>query len=66
MQLTQKVYESIKKISEETSDIALEDFLDDFLKEQLDAQYHLGLKLKQLEIIGNNGFGLIYFDKEYI
>lgn len=66
LETEQKVYESIKKISEETSDIALEDFLDDFLKEQLDAQYHLGLKLKQLEIIGNNGFGLIYFDKEYI
>ena len=59
----QKVYESILNISKNTSDTALEDFLDDFLQEQLKDQYELGLLLKQLEHIGNDGYGLYQFDK---
>ena len=64
LQAEQKVYESILNISKKTNDTGLEDFLDEFIKEQLDAQYDLGIKLKKLEIIGNDGYGLIQFDKE--
>ena len=64
LEAEQKVYKSILNISKNTEDTALEDFLDDFLKEQLEAQYDLGLKLKQLEIIGNDGYGLLQFDKD--
>ena len=60
----QKVYESILNISKNTNDTALEDFLDDFLQEQLKDQYELGLLLKQLEHIGNDGYGLYQFDKD--
>lgn len=60
----QKVYESILNISNNTNDTALEDFLDDFLQEQLKDQYELGLLLKKLDHIGNNGYGLYQFDKD--
>ena len=66
LELEQQVYESIVKISREGNDVGLEDFLDDFVKEQLEAQYDLGLKIKQLQIIGNDGHGLIHFDKEML
>ena len=64
LEAEQKVYNSILNISRDTNDAGLEDFLDDFIKEQLEAQYDLGIKLKKLEIIGNDGYGLIQFDKE--
>ena len=64
LDMEQKVYESILNISNSTSDTALEDFLDDFLQEQLKDQYELGVLLKQLEHIGNDGHGLYQFDKE--
>jgi len=66
LNLEQQVYESIIKISKAGEDIGLEDFLDDFVKEQLEGQYDLGLKIRQLLIIGNDGHGLIHFDKELL
>tara|TARA_Y100000589_G_C27181725_1_gene641073 strand:- start:2255 stop:2782 length:528 start_codon:yes stop_codon:yes gene_type:complete len=66
LELEQSVYESIMNISRESDDHGLEDFLDKFVKEQLDTQYNLGIKLKQLEIIGKDGHGLIHFDKEML
>jgi ferritin heavy chain len=64
LDMEHKVYESILNISNTTNDTALEDFLDDFLQDQLKDQYELSVLLKQLEHIGNNGFGLYQFDKE--
>ena len=63
LQMEQKVYESILAISEQSTDPALSDFLDDFLKEQLEAQYQLGCQLSQLKTIGMDGYGLWHFDK---
>ena len=58
-----KVYSSILDISKSSNDAGLEDFLDDFIKEQLEAQYDLGMRLKQLEIIGKDGHGIVDYDK---
>ena len=66
LELEQSVYESILNISKESGDQGLDDFLDKFVKEQLDTQYDLGIKLKQLEMIGKDGHGLIHFDKEML
>ena len=57
------MYENILKISKTTEDPGLEYFLDDFIKEQLDSQYNLGMQIKKLELIGNNGHGFWEFDK---
>ena len=62
--LIKVLVENILNISNSTSDTALEDFLDDFLQEQLKDQYELGVLLKQLEHIGNDGHGLYQFDKD--
>ena len=63
LELEQKVYSSILDISKSSNDAGLEDFLDDFIKEQLEAQYDLGMRLKQLEIIGKDGHGMVDYDK---
>ena len=60
----QKVYESILNISKNTNDSDLQNFLDDFIQEQIQDQYELGLMLKKIEMIGNDGFGLYQFDKD--
>ena len=49
-----------------SSDPGLEDFLDEFTKEQLEGQYQLGVKLRKLKIIGKDGHGLIHFDNEML
>ena len=64
LELEQQVYESILNISKSCDDVGLEDFLDEFVKEQLEGQYELGIKLKQLERIGKDGHGLIHYDTE--
>ena len=66
LDLEQSVYESIKNILKFSDDNGLDELLDKFVKEQLDAQYDLGVKLKQLEIIGKDGHGLIQFDKQIV
>lgn len=62
LELEQSIYEKIISISKDCNDPGLEDFLDDFIKEQLEAQYQLGIKIKQLSRIGNDGHGLWNFD----
>ena len=42
------------------------DFLDDFIKEQLEAQFELGTLLRKLERIGNDGHGLTQMDNEML
>ena len=64
LDMEQQVYESLLNISKNTNDISLEDFLDDFLQGQLKDQYELGVLLKQLNHIGNDGYGLYQFDKD--
>lgn len=64
LNLEQSVYESILSISNSCDDPGIEDFLDDFIKEQLDTQYDLGVKIQQLKSIGLNGHGLYQFDKD--
>ena len=66
LNLEQKVYKSILLISNKCNDAGLEDFLDDFIKEQLEAQYELGIKLQQLKHIGKDGHGLVHFSNEMI
>ena len=66
LELEDVVYSSILGISKKCDDPGLEDFLDDFIKEQLEGQYELGVKLKQLERIGNDGHGLLFFDQEIL
>ena len=66
LDLEQFVYESIQKMYKSRSDPGLEDFLDEFTKEQLEGQYQLGVKLRQLKIIGKDGNGLIHFDNEML
>tara|TARA_B100000925_G_scaffold291256_1_gene278698 strand:- start:2754 stop:3266 length:513 start_codon:yes stop_codon:yes gene_type:complete len=61
--LEKKVYDSIVKISKECEDVGLEDFLDDFVQEQLKTQYELGIRLRQLNHIGMDGHGLVDYDK---
>jgi len=63
LKLEQSVYQNILNISGSCNDPGLEDFLDDFIKEQLDSQYKLGVQIKQLHMIGNDGHGLYEFDK---
>lgn len=64
LDLEQTVYNSILNISKTCDDPALEDFLDDFLKEQLEGQYKLGIIISQLKRIGTDGHGLYQFDKD--
>lgn len=66
LDLEQFVYESIQKMYKSNPDPGLEDFLDEFTKEQLEGQYQLGVKLRQLKIIGKDGHGLIHFDNEML
>lgn len=66
LSLEQKVYESILKMSKTCEDPAYEDFLDDFLKEQLEGQHILGMKLRQLKHIGKDGHGLVHFSEEML
>lgn len=61
--LEKKVYDSIINISKSCNDVGLEDFLDEFVQEQLSAQYELGTRLRQLNHIGNDGHGLVDYDK---
>ena len=63
LDLEQKVYESIINISNKCDDPGLEDFLDDFIKEQLHSQYELSVQITKLKLIGNDGLGLIEFDE---
>ncbi len=63
LSLEQKVYSEILFISKNCGDPGLEDFLDDFIQEQLKGQFELGIKLQQLNIIGLDGHGLIEYDK---
>ena len=64
LDLEQTVYESIENISKKSNDIALNDFLDEMLKEQLEAQYDIGKKITQLERISNDSHALYQFDKD--
>ena len=64
--LEQKVYESILNMSKTCDDPAFEDYLDDFLKEQLEGQHDLGMKLRQLKHIGKDGHGLVHFSEEML
>ena len=64
LELEQSVYESVLEISKKSSDPALNDFLDEILKEQLDSQYTLGVKITQLERIHNDNHGLYQFDRD--
>ena len=66
LDLEQAVYESIQKMYKNCNDPGLEDFLDDFTQEQLQGQYDLGVKLRQLKIIGKDGHGLVHFDNEML
>ena len=66
LDLEQFVYESIQKMYKSNPDPGLEDFLDEFTKEQLEGQYQLGVKLRKLKIIGKDGHGLIHFDNEML
>ena len=66
LELEQTVYDSILNISKTCDDPALEDFLDDFLKEQLEGQYKLGVIISQLKRIGLDGHGLYQFDKDML
>tara|TARA_B100000073_G_C23515615_1_gene485640 strand:+ start:108 stop:617 length:510 start_codon:yes stop_codon:yes gene_type:complete len=63
LELEQQVYNSIIEISKNSDDVGLEDFLDDFVQEQLQGQYELGMRLRQLTHIGNDGHGLVDYDK---
>ena len=64
LELEQGVYESILKIQESSNDGALNDFLDEMLKEQLESQYDIGKKITQLERIKNDQHALYQFDKD--
>ena len=66
LELEQSIYKKILHISSITNDPGLEDFLDDFIKEQLEGQYQLGIKIKQLEHIGKDGHGLWHFDQQLL
>lgn len=66
LNLEQGVYNSIQNMYKNCNDPGLEDFLDEFTKEQLEAQYDLGMKLRQLKTIGKDGHGLIHFDNEML
>tara|TARA_Y100000389_G_scaffold129487_1_gene126967 strand:+ start:940 stop:1461 length:522 start_codon:yes stop_codon:yes gene_type:complete len=64
LELEQLVYENILNISRNSDmDPAFSDYLDEFLKEQLESQYNIGRLIKQLEHIGNDGYGLWSFDQ---
>ena len=66
LELEQSIYKKILHISNITNDPGLEDFLDDFIKEQIEGQYQLGIKIKQLEHIGKDGHGLWHFDQQLL
>ena len=67
LDLEQSVYDSIQNMSKLShSDSAFSDFLDEFLKEQLESQYQLGRYIKQLEHIGQDGHGIWSFDQMFL
>ena len=66
LELEQNVYDNILKMAKCTDDVGFSDFLDDFVKEQLEGQYELGCFISQLKIIQNNGFGLWQFDQKLL
>ena len=65
LKMEQSVYESIINISNNNTDNGLQTLLDDFIKEQLDSQYKLGIIIKQLELIGNNPSNLYDFYRSF-
>ena len=64
LNLEQRVYESIVNILNNSNDHGLNNFLFEFVKEQLETQYELGNKLQQLKTIKDDSSGLIDFDKD--
>lgn len=67
LELEQSVYDNILTISKHSDmDPAFSDYLDDFLKEQLESQYNIGRLIKQLEHIDNDGYGLWSFDQNLL
>ena len=66
LNLEQQVYDSILHIHNTSNDNGLQVFLDDFIKEQLEAQFELGTLLRKLERIGNDGHGLTQMDNEMV
>ena len=69
LELEKSVNESLlnlHKTADENNDPQFADFLEgNYLNEQVEANYELSKYITQLEMIGNNGFGIYMFDKEF-
>ncbi len=66
LDLEQSVYDSLLHIQTTSNDSALNDFLDEMLKEQLESQYDIGKKITVLERIKNDEHALYQFDKDLL